>query len=157
MFFPSPSNWKMVKHAPNHVTMKNIGLAQTSREILEDGDVPNIPGGFNYSVLPTVNCDRTSITLSTLYAEFNKICIWPYVQCQCVTPPPMFRGIWTSRGYHMYIILTILKVTNVSFLGPLSWSALFLLKVQPLWRKYFVIKLHVHRQYELMSNVYVFI
>ena len=30
----------MVKDAPNHVLMNMIGLAQTSRKILEDGDVP---------------------------------------------------------------------------------------------------------------------
>ena len=29
-----------MKDAPNHVPMNIIGLAQTSREILEDGDVP---------------------------------------------------------------------------------------------------------------------
>ena len=40
MFFPSPSTWKMVEEAPNHVSMNMIGLAQTSREILEEGDVP---------------------------------------------------------------------------------------------------------------------
>ena len=135
MFFPSPSNWKMVKHAPNHVPMKNIGLAHTSREILEDGDVPNIPGGFNYSVLPTVNCDRTSITLSTLYTEVNKICIWPYVQCQCVTPPPMFRGIWTSRGYHMYIILTILKVTNFRIVRKPLLTCHFYIKIAAVAKK----------------------
>ena len=43
MFFPSPSTWKMVKDAPNHVPMNMIGLAQTSREILEDGDIPIFP------------------------------------------------------------------------------------------------------------------
>ena len=30
----------MVKDAPNHVPMNMIVLSQTSREILEDGDVP---------------------------------------------------------------------------------------------------------------------
>ena len=40
MFFPSHSTWKTMKDAPNHVPMNIIGLAQTSREILEDGDVP---------------------------------------------------------------------------------------------------------------------
>ena len=43
MFFPSPSTWKMVKDASNHVPMNMIGLAQTSREILKDGDVPIFP------------------------------------------------------------------------------------------------------------------
>ena len=36
MFFPSPSTWKMVKDAPNNVPMNIIGLAHTSRKILED-------------------------------------------------------------------------------------------------------------------------
>ena len=40
MFFHSPSTWKMMKDAPNHVPMNMIGLAQTSCKILEDGDVP---------------------------------------------------------------------------------------------------------------------
>ena len=36
MLFPSPSTWKMVKYAPNHIPYNTIGLAQTSREIIED-------------------------------------------------------------------------------------------------------------------------
>ena len=43
MFFPSPSTCKVVKYAPNHVQMNIIGLSQTSREILEDCDVPILP------------------------------------------------------------------------------------------------------------------
>ena len=43
MFFPSHYTWKMVKDAPNHVTMKMIDLSQTSREILKDLDVPILP------------------------------------------------------------------------------------------------------------------
>ena len=43
MFFPSPSTWNMVKDSPDHVPMNIIGLSQTSREILEDGDVPILP------------------------------------------------------------------------------------------------------------------
>ena len=43
MFLPSPSTWKMAKDTPNHVPMKMIGLAHTSREILEDSDVPILP------------------------------------------------------------------------------------------------------------------
>ena len=43
MFFPSPSTWKMVKDTPNHVPMNMIGLSQTSREILEEGDVQLLP------------------------------------------------------------------------------------------------------------------
>ena len=40
MFYPSPSIWKMVKDATNHFPMNMIGLAHTSREILDNGDVP---------------------------------------------------------------------------------------------------------------------
>ena len=40
MFFPSPSTCNVVKESPNHVLMNMIGLAQTSRGIIEDGDVP---------------------------------------------------------------------------------------------------------------------
>ena len=43
MFFPSPSTWEMVKDAPNHVPMNMIVLAQTSREIIENEDVPIFP------------------------------------------------------------------------------------------------------------------
>ena len=43
MLFPSPSTWKMAKDAPNHVPMNMIGLDQTSRKILKDGDVPIFP------------------------------------------------------------------------------------------------------------------
>ena len=32
-----------MKDDPNHVTMNIIGLAQTSREILKDSDVPILP------------------------------------------------------------------------------------------------------------------
>ena len=34
---------KMVKDYPNHVPMNVVGLAQTSREILEDSVVPIFP------------------------------------------------------------------------------------------------------------------
>ena len=54
---------------------------------------PNIPGGFNYSRFPTVNCDCTGITLSYFYVEVNIICIRTYVQCQRVKLPPIFRGL----------------------------------------------------------------
>ena len=43
MLFPSISMWKMVKYAPHHVLMNMIGLAQTSRDIIEDGHVPIFP------------------------------------------------------------------------------------------------------------------
>ena len=35
--------WKMVKDSPNDVPMNMIGLSQTSREILEGGDIPIFP------------------------------------------------------------------------------------------------------------------
>ena len=79
MFLPSPSTGKMVKYAPNHVPMNMIGLAQTSREILENGDVPIFP-----EVLSTPDplqlslhhhCDITGIPVSTLCVEVNTICI----------------------------------------------------------------------------------
>ena len=81
MFFPSPSTWKMVKDAPNNVSMNMIGFDQNSRKILEDGDVPIFP-----VVLSTPDSlklslhhhyDRTSISLSTFCVEVNTICIWP--------------------------------------------------------------------------------
>ena len=43
MFFPSPSTWNMETDTHNHALMNMISLAQTSREILEDGDVPILP------------------------------------------------------------------------------------------------------------------
>ena len=75
MFFPSTSTCKMVKDAPNRVPMNTIGLAQTSHEILEDGDVP-----IFLLVLSTLdplqlNCDFTGIPLSTFCVEVNTICI----------------------------------------------------------------------------------
>ena len=73
MFFPSPYTWKMMKDTPNNVMIKMIGLAQTSREIIEDGDVP----GFLVvlSTLDSLHCgDRTHILLSTLCVEVSKIC-----------------------------------------------------------------------------------
>ena len=56
MFFPSPSTWKMVKDALNHVPMHMIGLYQTSRKILEDGDVSIFPVVLStmYSLQPIV-------------------------------------------------------------------------------------------------------
>ena len=68
-----------MKYAPNHVMMNMIGLAETSREIIEDCDAPIFP-----LVLSTQDplhlsfhhdCDRTGIPLSTFYVEVNKICI----------------------------------------------------------------------------------
>ena len=43
MFFPSTSTCKVAKDAPNYVLMNMIGLAQTSRKILKDGDVQIFP------------------------------------------------------------------------------------------------------------------
>ena len=69
MFFPSSSTWKMVKDATNHVMMSMIGLVQTSREILRDGDVAiflvvlSTPDSL-HSIL-NYHCDRAGIHLST--------------------------------------------------------------------------------------------
>ena len=63
-----------MKDACNHITMNMIGLDQTSREIVEDGDAQIFP-----VVLSTVDslhyCVSSSIPLSTFYAEVNAICI----------------------------------------------------------------------------------
>ena len=81
MLFPSISMWKMVKYAPNHVLMNMIGLAQTSREIIEDGHVPIFPvvlitkDPLKLSVHH--NCDITGIPLFTFCVEVNTICTWP--------------------------------------------------------------------------------
>ena len=77
MFFPLPSMWKMVKDAPNYVPMNMIGLAQTSRKILEEGDVLIFPVVLSTPDSLQFKCDRTGILLSTFYVEVNKICIWP--------------------------------------------------------------------------------
>ena len=77
MFFPSPSMWKMAKDAPNHVSMNMIGLARTSREILEDGVVPIFLVVLSTPDFPQYNCDSTGIPLSTLSLEVNTICIYP--------------------------------------------------------------------------------
>ena len=64
-----------MKDAPNHVPMNIIGLAQTSCKILEDGDVPIFLVVLSTPDSLQFNCDRTSITLTTLCVEVNKICI----------------------------------------------------------------------------------
>ena len=60
---------KMVKDAPNHVPMNMIGLSQTSRKILEDGDVPifQVDLSTPYPLQLSLNhhCDNTGISLST--------------------------------------------------------------------------------------------
>ena len=75
MFLPSPSTWKMVKDAPNYVAMNMIGLAQTSREIIEDGDISILPVVLSTPDSLQFNFDHTSIPLSTFCVEVNKICI----------------------------------------------------------------------------------
>ena len=67
----------MVKDAPNHVPMDMIGLAQTSREILEYSDVPILLVVVSTPDPLQFNCDRASIPLSTFRVEVNTICIWP--------------------------------------------------------------------------------
>ena len=81
MFFPSLSMLKMVKDDPNHVPMNMIGLAQTSREIIEDGDVQiflvllSTPDPLQLSL--HYHCGRTSFPVSVLCVEVNTICILP--------------------------------------------------------------------------------
>ena len=82
MFFPSLSTWKMMKYSPNHVPINMIGLAQTSREILEDGDVLIFPVVLINPDSLQFNYDFTCIPLSTFCVEVNTICICPHVQCQ---------------------------------------------------------------------------
>ena len=67
----------------------------------------------------------------------------------------MLRVIWTSYIYYIYIHLTILKVTKVSIVRTPFLTRPYSSDMQLLWRKYYVIKLHVHRRYELTSNVVV--
>ena len=59
MFLHSTSMWKVEKDTPNHVTINMIGLAQTSGEILDNGDVP-IPPVFlitpDVKVYPKATC-----------------------------------------------------------------------------------------------------
>ena len=77
MFLPSPSTWNMVKDAPNNVPINMIGLSQTSREILKEGDVPILPVVISNPDSVQFNFDYTGILLSTFCVEFNTICIWP--------------------------------------------------------------------------------
>ena len=79
MLFHSPSTWKMAKDNTDYVPMNMIGLAHTSRKLLEDGDVPILP-----MVLSTPDylqlslnhhCDCTGIPLSPFCVEVNTICI----------------------------------------------------------------------------------
>ena len=58
-----------MKYSPNRVPINMIGLAQTSREILEDGDVPILSVVLSTldSLQSSLNhyCDYTGIPLST--------------------------------------------------------------------------------------------
>ena len=75
MFLPSPSTGNVLKDSPNHVAMNMIGLSQTSREILEDGDIPIFPVVLSTLYYLHFNCDHTSIPLSTFCVEINTVCI----------------------------------------------------------------------------------
>ena len=81
MFFTSPSTLKMVKDAPNHVPVNIIGLAQTSRKIIEDGNVlifPVVLSTLYYLQLSLHHhSDCTGILVYTFCVEVNTICIWP--------------------------------------------------------------------------------
>ena len=85
MLLPSPSMWKIIKDTPNNVPMNTNGLAQTSIEILEEGDVSILPVVLSTADSLHFNCDPTRIPLSTFYVDVNKICIWLYVQWQSAT------------------------------------------------------------------------
>ena len=81
----------MVKDAPNHVPINMIGFSQTSCKILDDSNVPILPvvlinPDSLQTIFKTNNCDCTGITLSICSVEVDTIFIWPYVQCQRVTP-----------------------------------------------------------------------
>ena len=88
MLFPSPYTWKMVKYAPNYIMMNMIGLAQTSREILENGDVPIFPLVLSTTDSLHLNWDCTGIPFSNFCVEVNTICIWTYVQWKRETTSP---------------------------------------------------------------------
>ena len=79
MIFPSSSILKMVKYDPNPVPMNMIGLAQTSREIIEDGDVQIFLVVLNtldpLQLSLHYHCGRTSFPVSTLCVEIGTICI----------------------------------------------------------------------------------
>ena len=75
MFCPLPSTWKMVKDTPNHITINMIGLAQTAREILEDGVVPIFLVALSTLYYPQFNCRSTGILVSTFCVEVNTIFI----------------------------------------------------------------------------------
>ena len=75
MFLPSPYTWNMVKYDPNYVPMNMIGLSQTSREKIEDSDVPILPVVISTMYSLQLNCDHTGTMLSTLCMEINTICI----------------------------------------------------------------------------------
>ena len=64
-----------MKDAPNHVPMNMIGLAQTSRKTLDDGDVPIFPvvRSTPDSLQPSLNhySDFSVIPLPTLCVEVN--------------------------------------------------------------------------------------
>ena len=75
MFFPSPSTWNMVKDAPNNVPINIIGLAQTSREIIKDIDVPISPVVLSTPDSLQFNCDCIVIPLSAFCVEADTIFI----------------------------------------------------------------------------------
>ena len=61
----------MVKDAPNHVSMNMIGLAQTSREIRKDSDIPIFLVVLSTPYFLQFNHDCTGIPLSTFYVEVS--------------------------------------------------------------------------------------
>ena len=123
MFLPLTSTWKMVKDSTNHVMMNMIGLAHTSREILEDGDVPIFPVVLSNPYSLQFNFDCTGILLSTFCVEVNTICIWPYIQCKHATHLRagnlLYNHKWLDTLFHNLI-------TNALPYYPINISISFL-------------------------------
>ena len=144
MFFPSPPLWRLLKTLP--IIFQLILLVQPIPHVKYLRTVMSqYSWWFQLLQKPcSTQLLPIGITLSTFCVEFNTICILPYIQCQNATLPTMFRVIWTSYGYHMYIILTILKLTNVRIVRTPFLTCPFLLKVQSLWIKYLFLKTSQH-------------
>ena len=87
----------MVKDAPNHVPMNMVVLAQTSRKILKDGDVPIL------SVLPSTpdflqfSLTNNGIVLVSRYPPYVWMLIHSVYDRKFSAivrhSPPMLRGI----------------------------------------------------------------
>ena len=84
----------MAKDAPNHILMNMLGLDQTSREILEDGDILIFP-------VVLISLIRMVLITSPKLAPHYPPYEWRLIQSvydrmsvtECEPPPPLFRGI----------------------------------------------------------------